>query len=88
MEITKEKDSTTSSSPADSISIAYQEPIVDKNEGTWPTDRRAYVALFGGFLLMFNSWYVTPSPHHHNHKAHRSMIGAWSTPLEPSNHTT
>ena len=67
MEIAKEKD-TTASSPADSISIAYQEPIVDKNQGTWPTDWRAYVALFGGFLLMFNSWYFIPSHHHHNHK--------------------
>ena len=22
----------------------------------WPKERQAYVTLFGGFLLMFNSW--------------------------------
>jgi hypothetical protein len=26
------------------------------DEPTWPTDWRAYACLFGGFLLMFNSW--------------------------------
>ena len=26
------------------------------NEPKWPTDWRAYTCLFGGFLLMFNSW--------------------------------
>ncbi|KXT09799.1 hypothetical protein AC579_6554 [Pseudocercospora musae] len=28
----------------------------DAEEGAWPRDWRAYVCLFGGFLLMFNSW--------------------------------
>ena len=48
-------------SPADSISIDDQKVAVVKDEETWPRDWRAYVALFGGFLLMFNSWYI-PSP--------------------------
>lgn len=28
----------------------------DDGEPKWPTDWRAYACLFGGFLLMFNSW--------------------------------
>ena len=27
-----------------------------EDEAIWPTDFRAWLALFGGFLLMFNSW--------------------------------
>lgn len=31
-------------------------PTRREDDSTWPTDWRAYVCLFGGFLLMFNSW--------------------------------
>lgn len=36
---------------------SYREEM--SNEQKWPRDWRAYVCLFGGFLLMFNSWYVS-----------------------------
>ena len=45
------------SSPANSINVA-----TGKSEGrTWPNNWRAYVALLGGWLLMFNSWYFPQS---------------------------
>jgi len=37
------------------LSVAA-DPRVDPREPAWPRDWRAYTCLFGGFLLMFNSW--------------------------------
>lgn len=34
----------------------WNDPNANVNEPKWPTDWRAYTCLFGGFLLMFNSW--------------------------------
>ncbi|SMY29179.1 unnamed protein product [Zymoseptoria tritici ST99CH_1A5] len=34
----------------------YRGTSFDESEPVWPTDWRAYTCLFGGFLLMFNSW--------------------------------
>lgn len=39
-----------------SLSVQSYPQATNNHEPTWPTSWRAYVALFGGFLLMFNSW--------------------------------
>lgn len=56
MEFTEESKAST---PADSISASFQTDNSKSAESTWPDDWRAYVALLGGWLLMFNSWYVS-----------------------------
>ncbi|KAL9528173.1 MFS-type transporter [Sphaerulina musiva] len=38
------------------LSVASERQPHSDDEPTWPTDWRAYTCLFGGFLLMFNSW--------------------------------
>lgn len=38
-----------------SLSVAAY-PSSSMKEPTWPTGWRPYACLFGGFLLMFNSW--------------------------------
>ena len=38
------------STPLDAPAASYED------EPNWPTDKKAYFALFGCFLLMFNSW--------------------------------
>ena len=73
-------------SPTDSVRVDYREIAVVEKEETWPRDWRAYVALFGGFLLMFNSWYVTLSLHLVQ-AVNTITTGAWSIPLEPFSHT-
>ena len=55
MVLTKECESTPL---ADSI---CNENIDIRTLETWPRGWRAYRALLGGFLLMFNSWYRTLS---------------------------
>jgi len=55
MEFTEESKPT---SPAESTTASIQPDTIKSAGRAWPDDWRAYVALLGGWLLMFNSWYV------------------------------
>lgn len=61
-----------------------QDAVVD--EPNWPREWRAYACLLGGFLLMFNSWYVHVSDYirHIHHDADFTSTGDWSIPMAPT----
>ena len=39
-----------------SLSVAADDPRQFAGEPNWPRDRRAYMSVLAGWILMFNSW--------------------------------
>ena len=50
------------------------QPVSTTDEPKWPTGWRPYTCLFGGFLLMFNSWGIVNVCELGNQKERQQLI--------------